>query len=310
MGERQKNGALRLLFLADDAPRHDVARREVAARVIARHERVAAAVDQARAFAAKRLGNQKTRRALQVEGGWMELDELEIGNPGTGMIRERDAIAGGHRGVGRLAEHLARPAGGEQRGAGAELLTLPGSIEECHSRDRAVFDEQLGDQRVMNGLDRRQTADALPERAADLAPGRVAGMQHAPDAVRRFPSERRASGSHRDRNARPTRAARARSPDPLRQARARPARRTTRRRHESCRRRAAPGCLRRRLRRRCRPARSRYCFRWHRLSSGPRPARRTPAQSRRVVPRFRRRRSGSQCHASWKASRLSDAGAQ
>ena len=42
----------------------------------------------------------------------------------------------------------------------------------------------------MNRLDRRQTADALPEHAADFPARRVAGMQHTPHAVRRLAPER------------------------------------------------------------------------------------------------------------------------
>ena len=47
----------------------------------------------------------------------MELDELQVGDARAGVIRERDAVAGRHRGVRRLAEHLAGAAGGEQRRA-------------------------------------------------------------------------------------------------------------------------------------------------------------------------------------------------
>ncbi len=48
----------------------------------------------------------------------MKLDELEIGDAGAGVIRERDAVAGRHRRVGRLAEHLTGAAGRQQRRRG------------------------------------------------------------------------------------------------------------------------------------------------------------------------------------------------
>ena len=49
---------------------------------------------------------------------------------------------------------------------------------------------QLGDERVIDGLHRRQRRDALPQHAADLAAGRIAGVQNAPDRVRGFAAER------------------------------------------------------------------------------------------------------------------------
>ena len=162
---------------------------EIAAGVVARHERLAAGVDEARAFAAQSLGNQKARRAGEVERGRMELHELEVGDAGAGAIRERDAVAGRNRRIGRLAEHLSGSAGGQQRGAGTKLPAHTALIEKGHPRHAAVLDQQFGDQRVMDGVDRREPADALPERPADLAAGRIAGVQHAPHAVRRLASE-------------------------------------------------------------------------------------------------------------------------
>ena len=64
----------------------------------------------------------------------MKLDELEIGDPRAGVIRERDAVAGGHRRIRRLAEDLSGAAGREQRRVGAELLTRAGRIEEARRR--------------------------------------------------------------------------------------------------------------------------------------------------------------------------------
>ena len=46
----------------------------------------------------------------------MKLDELEIGDAGAGVVRQRDAVAGRHRRIGRLAEDLAGAAGGQQHG--------------------------------------------------------------------------------------------------------------------------------------------------------------------------------------------------
>ncbi len=93
-------------------------------------------------------------------------------------------------GVGGLAEHLAGTAGGQQCGAGAHLMAAPVGVEVAHAAREAGIDDDLGDERVIDGVDRRQRADAIPEHAADLAAGRVACMQDAADAVRGLAAER------------------------------------------------------------------------------------------------------------------------
>ena len=75
---------------------------------------VARGVDQPGAFAAQRLGEQEPRRARHAQRRRMELDELEVGDPRAGAIGQRDAVAGGHRGIGRLAEDLSGAARGQQ----------------------------------------------------------------------------------------------------------------------------------------------------------------------------------------------------
>ena len=158
--------------------------------MIARHERIAAIVDEPRALAAERLGDEEAGRARTLERGRMKLDELQIGQARAGVIRERDPVAGGHRRIRRFAEDLSGAARGQQRRVRAKLLARPGWIEERDADDAPVLHEQLGDERVIDRVDRRQPADALPERAPDFAARRVAGMQHAPHAVRRFAPER------------------------------------------------------------------------------------------------------------------------
>ena len=74
-----------------------------------------------------------------------------------------------------------------------KLLTRAGSIEERDAADAAVFDQQLRDERVMNRLDRRQAADALPEHAADF-PAR-SRRRHAAPAARCAPPRARARAS-------------------------------------------------------------------------------------------------------------------
>ena len=65
----------------------------------------------------------------------MKLHELEIGKTRTGMIRKRDPIAGGDRGICRFAKDLSGSASGEQRRVRAKFLTCAGRIEEADADD-------------------------------------------------------------------------------------------------------------------------------------------------------------------------------
>ena len=131
----------------------------------------------------------------------------------AGPIRHRDAVAGGDRRVGRLAEDLARAAGREQHAPAR--APSPGAPSSSRNRDAgapAVLDEQLDARAcVVQSSTLGSARRALPEHAADLAArsrraraaraGRCAPPRcRAPAAVRR-----------RDRSARPSRSARARS---------------------------------------------------------------------------------------------------
>ena len=97
MRERQEHGAAGCIRLADDAAGDDVARREIAVGMVPVHERFAADVDQPRAFAAQRLGDQKSRSIRLLERGRMELHELQIGDARARVVGESDAVAGGDR---------------------------------------------------------------------------------------------------------------------------------------------------------------------------------------------------------------------
>src|SRR5439155_15046938 len=85
MGERQVHRTASAIDFARDAARDDIARREVAVGMIARHERVAGCGDEARPFTAQGFGDQKSRSAGTTERRRMELHELEVGDPCAGV---------------------------------------------------------------------------------------------------------------------------------------------------------------------------------------------------------------------------------
>ena len=231
--------------------------------MVARHERLARAVDQPRAFAAQRFGNQEPRRAGQVERGRMELHELEIGDARAGVIGERDAVAGRHRADWsfRGTPDRRRRSPAASRGARTSC-GRPSRSKNRTPQRRAVLDDQIGDQRVVDGLDRRQRRRPAP-RARGRSRGR-SRRRRAGRGGRCAPPRGRAP-------ARPS-ASRSKPRAPVDQladvARALLDQHAHRRLvaqavagANACPRRAAPGCRRRRSPRRCRPARSRCCSR-------------------------------------------------
>src|SRR4029077_10862535 len=64
--------------LGHDGARDDVARGEIEEWVIALHERFAVFVPENGAFAAQGFGEEKARRTFDVEGGGVELNELDV----------------------------------------------------------------------------------------------------------------------------------------------------------------------------------------------------------------------------------------
>ena len=57
----------------------------------------------------------------------------------------------------------------------------------------SVVNQELRRRRVVDDADARTAADARPQQPCDFAPGGVAGVQHASDAVRGFASKGRTS---------------------------------------------------------------------------------------------------------------------
>src|SRR4029453_14106997 len=113
----------------------DVAGGEIAARVIARHEGLAAVIDEPRALAPKRLGDEKAGSARLLESRRMKLDEFQIGQARAGVIREGDAVAGSDSGVCRFAEDLSGAAGRKQRRARTQFPATARRIEERDAAD-------------------------------------------------------------------------------------------------------------------------------------------------------------------------------
>ena len=115
-----------LLPLAEDRARDDVARRELGEPVLRVMKRTPCVVDEHRALAAHRLGDERERILRRVERRRMELHELHVGERHAGAMRDRVAVAGGDDRIRRVAIDLAAPAGGEHGRVGDDLDRAPG----------------------------------------------------------------------------------------------------------------------------------------------------------------------------------------
>ena len=96
-----------------EGPRDYVAGLELGLRPGVGQEPSAVGVDERRPGAAQRLGEERHRVGPHVEGGRVELDELEIGEARARAPGEGEAVAGGLGRVGGAREDLADAAGGE-----------------------------------------------------------------------------------------------------------------------------------------------------------------------------------------------------
>ena len=117
-----------------DRARDDVARREIAERMLVDHERDAGVVTQDGAFAAQRLGQQRPGHRRIVQRRRVELDELEIGAGDARLQREGDAVAGRERRIGRHGEALPGATGREHDVDRADDLDLAVRLEREHAR--------------------------------------------------------------------------------------------------------------------------------------------------------------------------------
>jgi hypothetical protein len=120
-----------------------------------------------------------------MQGGGVELDELQVGDGDPGPQRHGDAVAGGLERVGGHREQLTGPAGGDQHVAGPDLLIGQGADTDA----AAVLHHQVGGEGLL--VDGRGGA---PHRgyqgALDLHPGGgPAGVDDAGVAVATLPGQ-------------------------------------------------------------------------------------------------------------------------
>ena len=188
--QRQIDAAAGTFGLARDGAGDPVARREIPGRIGMPHEPGAGLVDEHRALPSERLGQQEARRAPDVQRGGVELHELQVGHARAGAVGDGNAVARGDRRVGGLPEELTRPAGGQERRGGRNDAVPPLFVQVARPRATTVHHDGIDRQRMLDHAHPGQAADPLPQYPRDLAPGRIAGVQHPPHAVGGLAGER------------------------------------------------------------------------------------------------------------------------
>ena len=180
--QRQEDRTARALHLPRDAARDHVTRREIAGRVVARHER--ARRPRSPAARLRRAAPRRCRNRgapATVQRGGMKLHELEIGDAGAGVVRERHAVAGGDAGIGRLAKDLPCAAGRQQRRRRASLRDArPRRRRTRRRRTRPPSTMSSVDQHVIH----RRSDGRQRRRRAPRARGRSRGRSHRRRAAR------------------------------------------------------------------------------------------------------------------------------
>ena len=122
----------------EDRARHHVPGSEFRAGVHIGHEAVTVLIAQYRSLTADRLGDQERSRCRQCGG--VELEELQVTHLCAGAQGQRDAVPGGHRGIGRPRIQLTGAARGEHHVVrGQELFAAQLSAVENRA-DGAAHD--------------------------------------------------------------------------------------------------------------------------------------------------------------------------
>jgi len=185
------------LHLVVDGAGDDIARRQLGARIVALHERLARAVEQPRAFAAHGFADEERFRFGVEEAGRMELHEFHVADFEARAPGHGDAVARGDVGIAGVEVDLAGAAGGQQRvrrAHGEDFVRGP--VEEIGADAGVVARhlqpagrDQVDRQGVFEHLHGGLPADARGQDADDFRAGEIAAVQDAPDGMAAFAAQ-------------------------------------------------------------------------------------------------------------------------
>ena len=172
--------------LGDDGAGDHVSRRQFIGKALAR------GVPQHAALAPQRLGEQKPRRALDMQRGGVKLNEFNIADFRAGAPSHGDAVARGYVRIGSLFVHPSEASGGQQHGPRADCNRFAaGSVEHQGAGGSPLVDQQIDGGAKTAKSDRGDGGRFPVQRAGDLAAGGIAvGVQDAAAAMSGFPRKR------------------------------------------------------------------------------------------------------------------------
>ena len=142
--------------------------------MIREHEAITFVVDQVRSFPAQRLGEKRHWIETAVEGGGMELDELEIGETNADPRRHRQSVSGDAGRVGGSEIEAADPTGGEHHGRGLDDFSVPMLIGDHQPHDSLVGSHQIERPPSLQCFDRGPIEHGLGQSPHHLVAGAVA----------------------------------------------------------------------------------------------------------------------------------------
>ena len=152
-------------------------------------EALAGGVAEQGAVTPQRLGQERPGHGRVVQGGGMELDELDIGDRRADPQGHRHAVTGGLHRVGGHRVELATAARGQQHVPGPHLEALTVLVEGHHARAPAPVDQEVERERALE-QHRRRLAHRHHQRPLDLDPsGGTAGVEDPGVAVAPLPGE-------------------------------------------------------------------------------------------------------------------------
>ena len=152
-----------------DGAGHHVARGQLGAFVVPRHEPLAGGQQQAPALAAHRFGNQEALGMRVEQAGRVKLDELHVLHAAAGPPGGCDAITGGGVGVGGVEVHLARATRGQNGVGRLEGEHLIGVVIQRIQTDAAVGPCRFGGAVELVGGD--QVDQGVVLKQADVGAG-------------------------------------------------------------------------------------------------------------------------------------------
>ena len=171
------------LHLRVNRARHDVARCERAARIVAVRKFPAVRIHQPSALAAYGFTDQEAPRVVVEKARRVELDELHVRDLDARAPRNRHAVARRDARVCRVAVHFAAAAGREHHAVGAQREHLAAHFVQHIRADAPIVHRREAElpQRdeihrhvVFEQSDPRLLCDGFQKRALNLTPRRVA----------------------------------------------------------------------------------------------------------------------------------------